>query len=107
MDSNSNERSNGSIPTSEYQHTTVWTGEGGSDSPSNWLSSLPTDVLQELSKESVTVQAAYKYLCGKPVSLWQDWLISDPWRRLHAARWLALQCKEVYAVLSDGSWPRI
>jgi hypothetical protein len=104
MDLNSSERLNGLTPISEYQHTMVWTGGSGSDSPSNWSSLLPTDVKQELSKESITVQAAYKYLSDKHVTLWQDWLISDPWRRLHAARWLAAQCQAVDAILRDGSF---
>jgi hypothetical protein len=58
----------------------------------------------ELPKHPLNVQASYEYLKRLPVSLWGDYLISIPDRRLAAARWLAKQIAGVDSVLRDGKW---
>lgn len=57
-----------------------------------------------LKKEPIEVQAAFKYLSEKPYSLWGDWMISDPKRRLEAARWLAKQYEGVDKILRSNDF---
>lgn len=96
---------NGSADTSEYvhsQHRTAWTGSNSGSS--NLLSKTPSDVIERLATETIEVQAAYTYLSGLGYTIWGDWLISDPARRLEAAKWLGRQFNGVERVLKSNSF---
>lgn len=56
----------------------------------------------DVSGESVTVQVAYRYLSTRPYSLWANWDISIPSRRLLAARWFAEQVEGMENMVDPG-----
>lgn len=92
----------------EYQHTPCQVHNGGSSSGvslhSDWSHSLPNGVREVLSKEPVEVQAAYAYLASRSYALWSNWLITDAWRRVAAARWLAREMKQVEKVMTSNNF---
>lgn len=45
----------------------------------------------DISTEPLEVRAAFVYLSNLPNSLWGNWCVDSPDRRLLAARWLAEQ----------------
>lgn len=100
MDSNGQDHGDGLYATGQYRHSQRGARKVGasSDQPSNWLSTCPTDVLEELKGGSKTLLAAYHYLSELPVTLWAEWEIAKPDRRLEAAKWLSTQ---ILAVLNQ------
>ena len=58
----------------------------------------------EVAKESLTVQAAWKYLKDKPFNDFAGYSIKQLDRRFLAARWLAKHYGGVSAVLKDSRW---
>ena len=73
---------------------------------SDWRDGLvdSDDTSTTLAGESLTVQAAYKYLSDAHYQLWGIWAVYDPARRILAARWLAEQIQEVEKVLRSNDF---
>lgn len=65
---------------------------------------LPEEILTKLRAEKLDIQAAFYYLSHLGVTLWGDWLITDPKQRLAAARWLGHASAEVRKVRRNGNF---
>jgi hypothetical protein len=55
-------------------------------------------VREALEKESELVVSCFRYLSTLPYTMWADWFIAAPDRRLLAARWLAQQVEGVATI---------
>lgn len=65
------------------------------------------DMLEEsekfdINQEPANVQSVYYWLSEKPYGLWAEWDISNPARRLEAARWYVKQSKGYSEYLDLG-----
>ena len=65
---------------------------------------IPEETLTKLRAEKLEIQAAFYYLTHLGVTLWGDWLITDPKQRLAAARWLGHASAEVRKVRRNGNF---
>src|SRR5688572_12570525 len=75
---------------SSYVSTGDWR-----EAPTSLSMDVPESITKQLEQESIKVRASFLYLSTLPYSIWSDWLIDSPVRRLEAARWLGKQIEEV------------
>jgi hypothetical protein len=77
--------------------------DGNGSNPHSDSSSPPqSDVRELLSGEGKLVNDCFLYLSDTGYTLWANWLISSPDRRLEAARWLASQITAVAMLDAPG-----
>jgi hypothetical protein len=65
------------------------------EAPTSLSMDVPESITNQLEQEQLHVRASFLYLSTLPYSIWSDWLIDDPVKRLEAARWLGKQIEAV------------